>query len=67
MNAKKAKRIRQALRLHGYDTKHAPTVEDASLPGTTGTERLQPDSGRSVYRTIKKLGFDPLQQPPKGQ
>ncbi|WP_191058010.1 hypothetical protein [Geminicoccus harenae] len=62
MNAKQAKRIRQALRRHGLDPNSSSTVADASLPGITGTQRLQPDSGRSVYRRLKQLNLDPKQK-----
>ncbi|WP_159711559.1 hypothetical protein [Geminicoccus flavidas] len=62
MNAKQAKRIRQALRLHGLEPTSSSTVADASLPGIAGTRRLQPDSGRSVYRRLKQLNLDPKQK-----
>jgi len=73
MNAKRAKAVRQALRAHGIHAGEAehmtgkPRIE--FLPGAasvyhfTGQVRVDPESGRAVYKAAKKLGLNPIIQP----
>lgn len=79
MNAKRAKAMRQALRLHQINPAESVLmdrgednfrlVRDGVNPDGspklrrfdyTGTKRLDPNSGRAVYRASKKLGLNPF-------